>query len=166
MSFPYMGEIRLASFNFAPKNWALCNGQTLPINQNQALFSLLGTLYGGDGRTTFNLPNLMGRVPLGFSDSAYPLGQAAGEAAHTLTLAELPQHTHPAAVAAAATVVTPTGTSYLAQPGKAAFAASASGTMSTASVSTVGGAQPHNNLAPSLAVSFIICLNGMFPNQN
>src|SRR5262245_11385438 len=94
MGTPFLGELRIMSFTFPPKGWALCNGQLLPINQNQALFALLGTTYGGDGRTTFALPNLQGRVPVHFG-SGFSLGQIGGEQAHTLSMAELPMHTHP-----------------------------------------------------------------------
>src|ERR1700760_13539 len=95
MSTPFMSEIRIMSFNFAPKGWALCNGQLLPINQNQALFSLLGTVYGGNGQTTFALPDVRGRVPLHVG-SGFSLGERGGEYAHTLTTAEVPQHNHQA----------------------------------------------------------------------
>ncbi|UAJ79181.1 phage tail protein [Leifsonia sp. ZF2019] len=165
MSDPFVGEIRLASFTFAPKNWALCNGQLLPINQNQALFALLGTNYGGNGQTTFALPDLRGRVPVGIGQK-YTVGMVIGETAHALTSAELPPHTHPAAVAASATVTTPTGSSYLAQPGKAAFAATPTTSLAAAAVSTTGQSQPHENMAPYLVVSYIIALTGIFPSQN
>ncbi len=169
MSEPYLAEIRLLSFVWAPKGWALCNGQLLPINQNQALFSLLGTVYGGDGRTTFALPDLRGRVPVGAGTGhgiVYPLGQLGGEAAHTLSLSELPAHTHAASVAAAATVTTPTSSSVLAQTGKAAFAPAATTALDPAGVSAVGGAQAHLNLAPSLTLSFVIALQGVFPSPS
>lgn len=165
MSEPFVGEIRLAAFNFAPKGWALCNGQLLPINQNQALFSLLGTQYGGDGRVNFALPELRGRVPVGYGRT-YPIGAQLGEVAHTLTPSEMPAHSHGASVAATATVTTPTGTSYLAQPGKAAFAPSPSTSLAPASVSTVGQTQAHENLAPYLVVSYIIALTGVFPSRS
>src|SRR5688572_33002804 len=93
MSTPFLGEIKIISWNYAPKGWAMCNGQAMPINQNQALFSILGTTYGGNGQTTFALPNLQGRAPLHFN-GAIPLGTVAGEAAHTLTAAEMPAHSH------------------------------------------------------------------------
>ncbi|GAA0434494.1 phage tail protein [Leifsonia naganoensis] len=165
MAEPFLGEIRLAAFNFPPKGWAFCNGQTLPINQNQPLFSLLGTTYGGNGQTTFQLPNLQGRVPVGFGRT-YALGQQPGEEAHVLTVNELPSHSHAASVASSATVTTPTGTSYLAQPGKAAYAASGTTTMSTGSVASVGQSQPHENMAPYTVVSYIIALTGIFPSRN
>src|ERR1700761_5435319 len=105
MAEPFLGEIRIMSFNFPPKGWAFCNGQVLPINQNQALFSLLGTTYGGNGQTTFGLPNLMGRaaVHFGFSDSSFVQGQSGGEVNHTLSAGEIPSHTHALAASTAAT---------------------------------------------------------------
>lgn len=165
MSEPFLSEIRLVSFVFAPKGWALCNGQLMPINQNQALFALLGTTFGGDGRTTFALPNLQGRVPVGVGDR-YNLGEVGGEYAHTLTLAEMPAHAHPASVAAAATAATPTSSTVLAQPGKAAYSTTHTGAMAAASVSTVGGDQAHENTAPYLALNYVIALQGIFPSQN
>lgn len=165
MTEPFLGEIRIAAFNFPPKGWAFCNGQILPISQNQALFSLFGTQFGGDGRSTFALPDLRGRIPVGFSSNR-PIGQQLGEESHMLTVSELPQHTHAAFVASAATVTTPTSTSYLAQPGKAAYAASASTAMSAGTVAPVGQYQPHENMAPYTVVSYIIALAGIFPSQN
>src|SRR5215213_8016475 len=107
MAEPFLSEIRLMSFNFAPKGWALCNGQLLPINQNQALFSLLGTTYGGDGRVNFALPDLRGKVPIHVG-SGFTLGEKGGEQAHTLSIAELPTHTHVAeATSISATAATP-----------------------------------------------------------
>jgi len=165
MSEPFIGEIRLAAFSFPPKGWSLCNGQLLPINQNQPLFALFGTQFGGDGRTTFGLPDLRGRIPVGFSMNN-PLGRQFGEATHTLNVTELPPHAHVASVAASATVTTPTGTSYLAQPGKAAYAASPTTTMSAGSVASVGQSQAHQNMAPYTVVSYIVALTGIFPSQN
>lgn len=166
MSEPFLGELKLVPFSFAPKGWAFCNGSLLPINQNQALFSLLGTVYGGDGQVTFALPNLRGRVPIGFSDNGYPLGTSAGEAAHTLSIAEIPAHTHQASVAAAATVVTPGSAYVLAQPGKAAYAAAPVTTLAPGTVANAGGSQPHENRAPSLVLTYIIALNGIFPSRS
>ncbi|QJA00169.1 MULTISPECIES: tail fiber protein [unclassified Leifsonia] len=164
MSTPYLGEIRLASFSFAPKNWAMCDGQFLPINQNQALFSLLGTTYGGNGQTNFRLPDLRGRVPVGFAND-FPQGQAGGEYDHTLTASELGAHTHQAAVAVVPNTATPTG-SQLAQPGKAAYAAAPTATMAPIAVSQVGGGLAHTNTAPYLTVNFLIALVGIFPTPN
>lgn len=165
MTDPFLGEIRIAAFNFAPRGWALCNGQLLPLSQNPALFALLGTQFGGDGRTTFGLPDLRGRIPVGFSANN-PLGASFGEASHLLTVNELPPHTHAGSVAPSATVTTPTGTSYLAQPGKAAYAASPSTTLSAGTVAPVGQYQPHENMAPYTVVSYIIALAGIFPSRS
>lgn len=164
MSTPYLGEIRLASFPFAPKNWAMCDGQFLPINQNQALFSLLGTTYGGNGQTNFRLPDLRGRVPVGFANE-FALGQEGGEYDHTLIASELAAHTHLAAVAAVPNTTAPTG-AQLAQPGKAAFAPAPSATMAPIAVSQVGGGQAHTNTAPYLTINFLIALVGIFPTPN
>lgn len=165
MSEPFLSEIRLVSFPFAPKGWALCNGQFMPINQNQALFSLLGTTFGGDGRVTFALPNLQGRVPVGVGNG-HTLGEIGGEYAHTLTVSEMPTHLHPAAVASAATVGTPTSSTVLAQPGKAAYSTKAAGAMAANSVIPAGGSQAHQNTAPYLVVQYVIALQGIFPTQN
>ena len=165
MGTPYLAEIRVFSFNFAPKGWALCNGQLLPINQNQALFSLLGTTYGGDGRTTFALPNLQGRTPIHFGNG-YTLGQAAGESNHTLLLTEMPQHTHTAlASAGAANTGVPTN-NFWANGNQPAYDPSPNGSMVTAATSMVGGNQPHNNSPPYLTLQFCIALQGIFPSQN
>lgn len=180
MAEPFLSEIRIASFNFAPKGWALCNGQLLPINQNQALFALLGTTYGGNGQTNFALPNLRGRVPISFG-AGFNLGQAGGEEAHTLTIQELPTHTHQAfaqnKVADAVAPVVPAANNYLAMA-QAAVAgggavdvlrystATPTGTANPAMIGSVGGSQPHQNMMPSLALNFIIALQGIFPSQN
>jgi microcystin-dependent protein len=165
VSEPFLSEIKLVSFAFAPKGWAFCNGQLLPINQNQALFSLLGTTFGGDGRVNFGLPNLQGRVPVGVGNG-HTLGEIGGEYAHTLTVSEMPTHVHPASVASTATVGTPTSSTVLAQPGKAAYSATSAGTMAAGSVSTSTGGQPHQNTAPYLALQYVIALQGIFPSQN
>jgi len=165
MSTPYIAEIRTISFNFPPKGWAFCNGQLLPINQNQALFSILGTTYGGDGRTTFGLPNLQGRTPLHFGNGI-TLGQLGGEAAHTLIISELPAHTHvPVGNSGAATLDDPTGQLW-ANGGFQNYASSPNVSMSPTAISNTGGSQPHNNLQPYLVLNFIIALQGIFPSQN
>lgn len=166
MSDPFLGEIKVISFNFAPKGWALCNGQLLPINQNQALFSILGTTYGGNGQTTFALPNLQGRMPL-HRGNGFNLGQQGGEAAHTLTLAELPAHTHvPQAQSAASNPGgTPAGAVW-ANNGSARFAPTPNGAMSAGTIGNAGGNQPHPNEAPYLVLNFVIALQGIFPSQN
>jgi microcystin-dependent protein len=163
-----MGEIRLSPLNFAPKNWAFCDGQLQPINQNQALFALLGTTYGGDGVTTFALPDLRGRAAISSGSSGvgnYNLGQTGGEFTHTLTAREMPAHTHVASIGGQANVVSP-GAARLAQPGKAAFAPAADSAMAPIGVTPVGGGQPHDNMAPYLTLTYIIALQGIFPSRN
>lgn len=168
MAEPFLGEIRLFSFYFPPKGWALCNGQFLSINQNQGLFSLLGTMYGGDGQTTFGLPNLMGRVPIHMG-SGFVQGQQGGEQAHTLSIAELPTHTHAAnATKSVATTNTPANTLLLAQSTAASLYASAGSNlvaMAPGSLANVGGSQAHLNMQPFLVLSFCIALQGIFPSQ-
>ena len=167
MAEPFLSEIRIFSFNFPPKGWALCNGQIMPINQNQALFALLGTTYGGDGRVTFALPNLQGRVPIHMG-SGRTLGERAGEEVHTLTMGELPLHTHTlrAAGTAAATTGTPDSGAYLARQAGTYHAASSLVAMAPSAITTVGGTQPHLNMQPFLVLSFCIALQGIFPSQN
>lgn len=166
MSTPYLSEIRIFSFNFPPKGWAFCNGQLLPINQNQALFSLLGTTFGGDGRVNFALPNLQGRVPLHLGNGL-SLGQAGGETAHTLNISEMPAHTHtPVASAAAADQASPANNYWATNGTFTPYAASSNETMATQAVSNVGGSQPHSNMSPYLALNFCIALLGIFPAQS
>lgn len=166
MSEPFLGEIRLCSFNFAPKGWALCNGQLLPINQNQALFSILGTTYGGDGRVNFALPDLRGRSPLHWGNG-FVLGERGGEAAHTLTANEIPAHTHQVvADPGQPTQVVPAGHLWAAQSANGYTPSPTSPVaMSPQSVSAVGGSQPHANLAPYTVLNFAIALQGIFPSQ-
>ncbi|GAB3127098.1 phage tail protein [Glaciibacter psychrotolerans] len=166
MSEQFLGEIRMMSFTFAPKNWALCNGQLLPISQNQALFSLLGTTYGGNGQTTFALPNLQERLPMHF-DGGHPIGQNGGEAAHILTPAELPKHSHTLTAAANADSVDPTNGS-LASPGKPAFAQNMSpnAAMASTAVGLTGANQAHENRPPYLTLTFAIAIVGIFPSRN
>jgi|SRR6185312_3932592 len=166
MSEQYIGEIRSFGFAFAPKGWSQCNGQLLPINQNQALFALLGTTFGGNGVSTFALPDLRGRV--GISQGVgFTLGTAAGEANHTLTVTELPQHVHPmVASSAAATVGTPVGNFPAPAGGGAAlFGSPVNTTLGTGS-SPTGGNQPHSNQPPFLVINFCIALVGIFPSRN
>ena len=165
MSEPFLAEIRIMSFNFAPRGWALCNGQLLPINQNQALFSLLGTTYGGNGQTTFALPNLQGRVPIHVG-SGFALGQAGGAQAHTLTAAEMPTHAH-AAISSSNTGSSADPTAaFWAATAAAAYAPSANAAMAPGALSDAGGNQPHGNLSPYLVLNFCIALQGIYPSAN
>lgn len=165
MTEPFLGDIRTVAFNFAPQGWALCDGQLLPINQNQALFSLLGTTYGGNGVQTFALPNLQGRTFLHVGNG-FTLGQAGGETTHTLSINELPTHTHlVGASATAGTVATPLN-NVPAHGAKASYGTTPDLTMNPDAVNSVGGNQPHENMPPYLVINFIIALQGIFPSQN
>lgn len=169
MAEPFLGEIRITGFNFAPRGWALCDGQFLPIMQNQALFSLLGTTYGGDGRSYFALPDLRGRVPLqaGNSDSVifYRLGERGGEEKHKLTEAEMPQHDHTLMASGEDGNNALPASRVLAVPQVPVYSNIPSSfvTMNPAAVSTVGQDQGHNNIQPYIALNFIIALQGLFP---
>jgi len=167
MAEPFLSEIRIMSFNFAPKGWALCNGQLLPINQNQALFSLLGTTYGGDGRVNFALPNLQGRTPIHMG-SGHTLGERGGEQSHTLSISELPTHTHVAnATSNAATASNPAADRLLSKSIQSALYAPASNlvAMNAQTIANVGGSQAHLNMQPFLVLTFCIALQGIFPSQ-
>ncbi|HEX8191835.1 MAG TPA: tail fiber protein [Allosphingosinicella sp.] len=174
MAEPFLSEIRMMSFNFAPKGWAQCNGQFLPINQNQALFSLLGTTYGGDGRTTFALPDLRGRVPI-HEGSGHTLGEKAGTESVTISQAQMPQHIH-FLQGSSANATTPLPTGGVLARGTTAvggnpinyYTSNVSNvvTMNPASVTNVGGSQPHNNMMPYLTICFCIALQGIFPSPN
>ena len=166
MAEPFLSEIRIMSFEFAPKGWALCNGQLLPINQNQALFSLLGTTFGGDGRVNFALPDLRGRTPIHVG-SGHTLGERGGEQAHTLSIAELPEHTH---VAQGSNT---TGSSQDATanvlgvvPGRIYTDPNSLTTLSPTTITNVGGSQAHLNMQPFLTLTFCIALQGIFPSPN
>lgn len=176
MADQYVGEIRAVGFNFAPQGWAMCNGQLLPVSQNTALFSLLGTYYGGDGSSTFGLPDLRVRFPLHADNgsgapglSSVYLGENVGAPTVTLTAAEMPVHVHvPAAVDAAGTTNSPAGATWArARTGRVEdpiYATSGSTQpMHESTVASAGGGQPHNNLPPFLVVNFIIALQGVFP---
>src|ERR1700738_501461 len=181
MSEPFLSEIKIVSFNFPPKGWAFCNGQLMAINQNQALFSIMGTTYGGDGRQTFALPNLQGRMPV-HTGNGIVLGQLGGETTHTINISEMPAHSH----AMNADGGTGSGTSNTPNP-SGTFLAVSSGTGATppapfganiyssanpnaglnpGCVSGTGGSQPHENMSPYLVLNFVIALQGIFPSQN
>ncbi|HEY2069738.1 MAG TPA: tail fiber protein [Rhizomicrobium sp.] len=177
MSQPYVAQIELFSFSFAPKGWSLCQGQTLQIAQNQALFALLGTAFGGNGQTTFALPDFRGRAPIGGTN---PLGAQAGEETHTLLSDEIPIHTHTFSVASAnGNVDTPAGNTTLAGtkgvgnsiPGGAYDVdmfvnQPPNSTMAAQTLATAGASQPHNNMMPFVALNFCIALSGVYPSRN
>lgn len=179
MSDQYVGEIRMVGFNFAPNGWALCNGQLLPISQNQALFSLLGTYYGGNGVQTFALPNLQSRVPIhqgtGLGLSTYEIGEIGGSENVTLLSAQMPQHSHLVGVSnLAGSVADPTnailaqgnsGTGRSPVPVTDYVSTAATGSLSPATISMTGGNQPHSNIQPYLCINFIIALQGIFPSR-
>jgi microcystin-dependent protein len=163
MAEPFLSEIRIFSFNFPPKGWAFCNGQFLPINQNQALFSLLGTTYGGNGQTTFALPNLQGQVPI-HEGNGHTLGERAGSSAVTITNQTMPQHLHflMATNNNGGTAI-PSG-AYLGAVNSLYGTPASLTTMAPASVSSIGGSQPHTNMMPYLVLNFCIALQGIFPS--
>lgn len=170
MSNPFVGEIRLVGFTFAPTGWAFCQGQILPLQQNVALFSLLGTSYGGDGIRTFGLPNLQGAVAMGTDDSGqYPsVGMTGGAAAVTLLQSQIPSHTHGVlASPTPGTTSDPTNASFaiprVGRVTEAAYGTSASVPLAPDAFGVTGGGQPHNNVQPSLALNYIIALQGVFP---
>jgi microcystin-dependent protein len=168
MSNPFIGEIRMFGGNFAPAGWAFCSGQLMPISQNDALFSLIGTTYGGDGQSTFALPELRGRIPI-HQGSGFTMGQIGGVETVTLATQQIPNHTHPPQCKSTA--------GELGSPQNAVWAASTSnqtiysdspptaGLMSSACMKAGGGSQPHENMMPYLAISFIIALEGIYPSQ-
>jgi microcystin-dependent protein len=168
MGSPYIAELRLMSFNFAPRGWQPCNGQLLPINQNQAIFSLLGTTYGGDGQSTFGLPNLQGRVPIGFGNG-FVQGQLSGETNHTLIASEVPTHSHVlSGTTTTASSPNPTGNVFAATAGNLTLYTGASGQqpMNAATISSFGGSQSHSNQQPYLVMNWCIALQGIFPSRN
>ena len=166
MAEPFLSELRIMSFVFAPKGWALCNGQFLPINQNQALFALLGTTFGGNGQTTFALPDLRGRTPI-HTGNGHTLGEKGGEQAHTLTGNEMPAHSHAVNASQAFTGGTDTPANNFLGGGNNVYHSPAGlTTLSPATVTNVGGSQAHLNMQPFLTVSFCIALQGIFPSPN
>ncbi len=168
---PYVGEIRFVAFSFAPQGWALCNGQLLPISQNEALFNLLGTTYGGDGKTTFALPNLQGRMPLGMGEPAgasYILGQTGGHTSVTLSVAQMPKHSHSLHVSSTTgNTKAPAGAVSAGDSGLATYSSLApDAVMSSKSIGTAGGTTPVPTMPPYLALTCIIALEGVYPSQN
>jgi microcystin-dependent protein len=166
MSEPFLSEIKMVSFDFPPRGWALCNGQLLPINQNQALFSLLGTTYGGDGRVTFALPDLRGRTPI-HEGAGHTLGERAGQEAHTLSVAELPEHNHAVMVSTdPADSPIPTGNVLASSLNEFYTSAANLVALQVGTVGNAGGGQAHNNMQPFLVINFCIALQGIFPSRN
>lgn len=175
MSNPYVGEIRMFGGNFAPAGWMFCDGQLLPISENETLFNLIGTTFGGDGQSTFGLPDLRGRVPIhagtAKSGTTYILGESGGVESVTLTTNQMPIHNHPALAASTGQVASPAGgvlaTAVSSQAGMKIYSTAAPTTaLNASSISASGGSQPHDNIQQTLAVSFIISLFGIFPSQN
>lgn len=174
MSDAFMGEIRLFSGSYAPMNWAICDGSMLPINNNEALFSLIGTTYGGDGQSTFALPDLRGRLPVGQGSgpglSFRPMGQKFGSESVTLTATQLPQHNHPLVATTAAATTSDASNHLFADSGGDTLYGPLSqpdlNTMDTETVVNTGGNLPHNNIMGSLAMNYIICVNGIYPSRN
>jgi len=168
MAEPFIGEIKMVSFGFPPKGWALANGQLLPINQNQALFALLGTVYGGNGQTTFGLPDFRGRVPIHMG-SIHKLGDRAGEEAHTISINEMPTHNHILSeIDSGPSNLNDPTTAFLANTSPNNLYSTVPGglvALSPSTVSTVGGSQPHSNQQPYLVLNFCIALQGIFPSQ-
>jgi len=166
VSDPFLSEIKIMSFGFAPKGWAQCNGQLLPIGQNQALFSLLGTTYGGDGRVSFGVPNLQGRAPT-HQGAGLRLGQLGGEQNHTLSIGELPSHPHLVNVSSVSTEGTDTPfNNYFGGYNNLYHAAPGSTSIQPNTVGQTGGSQAHNNMQPYLTLNFCIALQGIFPPPN
>lgn len=175
MSNPYVGEIRMVAFNFAPYGWALCNGQLMSISQNTALFSLLGTQFGGDGKSNFALPNLQGMAPMcqgsGAGLTQRVMGETGGEPSVTVLQTQMPSHTHSAQAGAASNSDTPGPTTIFGDGGRGkpeayAAASGSPATMSAGAVGTAGGNQPHNNLPPYLVSNFVIAMVGVFPPRS
>jgi len=165
MSTPFMAEIKIISFNFPPKGWSFCNGQLLPINQNQALFSLLGTTYGGNGQTTFALPDFRGRAPIHVG-GGFIEGQAAGEEFHTLSQSEMPAHNHLVNANNNPGTSNDPQNNFLASSNVSPYRTQPSTTFHPGEVTNVGGSQPHENRQPLLVLNFIIALQGIFPSRN
>ncbi len=165
MSEPFLAEIRIVGFNFAPRGWAFCDGQILPINQNQSLYSLLGTTYGGDGRTSFALPDLRGRTPIHVSD-AHQRGSKGGAETVTLTAAEIAAHTHAAKASSAAGNQGQPTAHVLASVADIYGTPGTTTALRSGTVTNTGGGQSHNNMQPFLTLNFVIALKGLFPSRN
>jgi microcystin-dependent protein len=169
MTEPFIGEIRNFGFNFAPRGWALCQGQLLPINQNTALFSLLGTMYGGDGRITFALPDLRGRAPIGFGQGPgltdRTQGVAAGVEAVILTQSELPPHNHPVGAASDAVTKNPAGAMPAITSSHRSYGGSQDAEMNPSMIGQVGGGLPHDNMSPYVVTNWCIATEGIFPSR-
>jgi microcystin-dependent protein len=169
MSEPFLAEIKIVGFNFPPRNWAMCDGQLLPINQNQALFSLLGTTYGGDGRTNFALPDLRGRTPIHFGSggATHTLGEKAGEENHTISDQEMPAHTHALNASADAADSNQPGNRVYSRTPQATYHTLTPNTpMNSQTIADAGGSQAHNNMQPHLVLNFVIALQGLFPSRD
>ncbi|MBB6734245.1 phage tail protein [Cohnella zeiphila] len=165
MAEPFLGEIRSFSFGIIPSGWAACNGQLLQITQNQALYTILGTRFGGDGKTTFALPNLQGRAPFVASPTV-AVGTAGGEESHILTINEMPNHTHQASAGADATASSPSGASWGTSSTISSYDAKSNTTMSANALATAGGSQAHSNMQPYLTINYCIAIQGIFPPKN
>ena len=165
MGTPFLGELKLISWNFPPKGWAFANGQQLPINQNQALVSLFGTQYGGNGQTTFALPDMRGKTSIHMGDG-FILGQAGGEPAHTITMSEMPAHTHFVNANSGNAGIALAVGNFFAATASLYNPANALTTLLPATVSNVGGSQPHENRQPYLVLNYIVALQGVFPSRN
>ncbi len=167
MSQPFIGEIRMFAGNFAPVGWAFCNGAIIPIDQNDALFNLIGTTYGGDGQTTFALPNLQSRVPVHVGPG-FALGQSGGTESVTLTVSQIPAHSHvPQANGNPGTASTPASNVWAANASLTQYSnAAPTANMDPASLGSSGGSQPHDNMIPFLVINFILSLFGVFPSQS
>lgn len=172
MSEPFLAEVRMVGFDFPPRGWAFCDGQILPINQNQSLYSLLGTTYGGDGRTSFALPDLRGRTPIhvgqGDNGQHHQLGEKSGEETHTLSVNEIPRHEHAWKASSSDGNSSTAAGHMLAREAGGLYRQSPSNLvdMMPATLSSTGGSQPHENMQPYLAVNFCIALQGLFPSRN